>query len=158
MSSVAGPEQFCSQLPTLLRLACGKQPVVADLDETLRQYVSHEAAQKFDGLECSGVAITGTKCHATLIDGHQAAVRDRDAMRVLPEIPNHLLGAAEGALAVYDPLEPMQLSHQPSEYGRPKPGAAVGASKLATRGGLVDGCGSFRAKVLCGGRSPSRIT
>ena len=59
-------------------------------------------------------------------------------MRVAPEVPNDLFGAAEGTLAVHHPLESVQFAHEPSKLRRPEPRATIRPVQLALSIGLRD--------------------
>ena len=79
----------------------GQQPEMADADESRRQHVQQESAQKFVDSErhqtllilVSG--IVPAESDAAVGEGDQAVVRDRDAMGVLAEITKCMLRAAK---------------------------------------------------------------
>ena len=111
-------EQLSCEVEPGCRVRCRHEAVMADLDEARRQNVTEPARQKRLAVESHCIAVLGTERDPTLIDGHQSMVRQRDAMRILPQIANHLLWAAKGSLAVNDPILAIQPGHDDSEILR----------------------------------------
>ena len=96
-------EQGASLLEARGGVRSGVQAVVADLDETGRQDVLHETAEKFGDGQRGRIAVARLEADATLVERKQPAVGDRDAMCVAAEVGEDLLGSGERGLAVDDP-------------------------------------------------------
>jgi hypothetical protein len=94
-------------------VAVGKQPVVANAMESIRQHVEQKATHEFTGIEAHdlGVVPAGisvilpAKADVGIVDIKEAAVTDGDAERVSREIGQDLLGPREWPLGVNDPLD-----------------------------------------------------
>ena len=82
----------------------GEQAEVADLDEAAGQDVEQEAADEFVRGERDGGAVLGGEGDAAFVEAAQALVGDADAVGIAAEVLEDLLGAAEGRLAVDDPV------------------------------------------------------
>src|ERR1035438_10355293 len=87
----------------------GQQTEVADADESRRQHVQQESAQKFVDSQrhqtlfvlVSGIAPAESDDAVGECD--EAMVRDGDAMGVLAEVAKRMLRPAEGTLRVHHP-------------------------------------------------------
>jgi len=84
---------------------------VTDAAEPFRQYVEQETTDELISVERHHLGlvfraiILPTKTDATVLTGEEPTVGDRDAMRVAPQILQHLLRPAEGAFGIYDPSD-----------------------------------------------------
>ena len=113
----------------------GVQTNAADLVEAVGQHVLHEASEKLDLRDRLEPVTLRAEGHALVGDIDEAAVRDGDAMRVAPEIAEHVRGAVEGGLRVDDPALPRDDAHEPREaFGVLE---VVEASELAVREGVL---------------------
>ena len=97
-------------LPERVRAAAiGEQAEVADADEAVGDDVEQEATEEFVDLELHDLAavavgvVAPPKADAALGCGEQPVVGERDAVGVVAEVGEHLLGPGEGRLAVDDP-------------------------------------------------------
>lgn len=89
----------------------GKQTIVPDLDEAVRQRVQQKAPREFIQFEFRCAFATGSETDGMLIDLEDATVRDRDPMGVTSEVRDDLLGAGHRTFGVDDPF----LLIQPTE-------------------------------------------
>ena len=91
-------------------VAVGEESEVADADEAGWEQMEQEAAQELidsQGHEPLLVAvrrIAPAESEVAIREGDEPGVGDGDAMGVCAEIAQHVLGAAEGALGVNDPV------------------------------------------------------
>lgn len=76
--------------------------MVADPNETAWQHMAEITPQEFHYGAGFGLAVTGVEGDGAVTDAQQAVVADADAMRVAPEIAQHVLGVAEGRATVDD--------------------------------------------------------
>ncbi len=124
-------------------LACraGEQSVVPDAMKAERQDMQQEAAHELVGIErhdllalraAAAVILVG-EGHAGLIEGNQAAVRDRDPVRVAGQIGEHRFGAGEWRLGIDHP----SLLPDPSEMTQEK--SVVGETGLGAEEGKLSG-------------------
>ena len=82
-----------------------------DAVEAVRRNMQQKAAHELVGIErhhllalrAAAAVILVAECHAGLVEGGQAAVRDRDPVRVERELGEHSLGAGERRLGIDDP-------------------------------------------------------
>src|SRR5260370_22475503 len=89
---------------------------MTDAVKPLRQNVEEEAPDELVGGEgyCAisrlpvAAVILVAKGHVALVESHETAVRDGDAMSVAGEIGQHRLGPGEGRLGVEEPVLPPQ--------------------------------------------------
>ena len=85
---------------------------MANAVETVRQHVEQEAPHELADAEAHDLALVTTalpivfpaETDMDLVKIEQAAVSDRDAMRVAREISQDLLGTGEGLLGIDDPF------------------------------------------------------
>ena len=92
-------------------VAISEQPIVANLDQALREDVQTEAAEELDQSELHffapafvGIIFIAEKDSASsLIQGEQTPVADGDAVGVAGKISKHRFGPGEGLLAIDDP-------------------------------------------------------
>ena len=82
----------------------GVKTTVAYFVEAIRQDMLDKPSDEGHGGQCDGVAIFGAKGNGTLRDIDEAAVGDRDAMGVAPQIGQDVVDAAEGFFDVDDPV------------------------------------------------------
>ena len=82
---------------------------MANLDEAWRQDVLEEAVDEGRGRADGEVSVLGLEHDGVIGDGDEPMVGDGDAVRVTPEVAVDVFGAAEGALAVDDPVFDAQL-------------------------------------------------
>ena len=81
--------------------------------EARREHVQQKAAGELIGckrhlagaLRIGSTIILILECHLAIVETKQTLVTDGDAVRVAPEIFHRLLGAAEGALGINNPLD-----------------------------------------------------
>lgn len=91
-------------------LAVGEKAVAADADEMAGQDVEEEAAHEFVGVELQGPGLVGMgvvlpgEGDGLPIDGEEAVIGDRDAVRVARQVLERLLGPAEGRFGVDGPV------------------------------------------------------
>ena len=91
------------------------QAVVSDLLEAVGQDVVEEATEKFDRRERRRRPILRPEGHCSGRHVHQTTVRDGDSMRVAPEVPEHVLGAAKRLLRINEPRSPRKSGHEATE-------------------------------------------
>ena len=89
--------------------AIGEQAEMADADEAVGNHMEQEAAEKFVDRELHDLhtvavgVVAPAQADATVADGEQAVVGERNAVGVAAELGQHVLGPGEGGLAVHDP-------------------------------------------------------
>ena len=114
---------------------------VTDAAEPFRQYVEQETTDELISVERHHLGlvfraiILPTKTDATVLTGEEPTVGDRDAMRVAPQILQHLLRPAEGAFGIYDPFDIAQRVKMPDEGRRYR--AATRSSRRRSRTATV---------------------
>lgn len=104
-------------------VAISEQPIVANLDQALRQDVQTEAAEELDQSEFHffapafvGIIFIAEKdCASSLIQGEQTAVADCDAVGVARKISEHRFRPGEGLLAIDDPRLGASAVEQPGK-------------------------------------------
>ena len=119
--------------------AIREQAKVPNAHEAARHHVQEKAAQEFVGLErhdlyavVVGVVLPAeTDTAVAVID--EPIIGQRDAVRVSPEVVEHLLGAGEGPLRMDDPVDGPQPTEEDGE------GAAIGEIGGATGEGQLAG-------------------
>ena len=79
-----------------------EQAVVANFHEARGQDVLDEAIEEVDGVERDGVAVLGLEGDAAFVVSEEAMVGEANAVCVAAEIPDDMLGAAEGSLGIRD--------------------------------------------------------
>ena len=103
-------EQAAAEGEFLLAVAAGEEAEVADAVEVFGQDMEQEAADELFGREGHGLeaavmtVVPPTETDLTVLDGEEAVVGDGDAVGVLAEVVEDLVGAGEGGLGVDDPL------------------------------------------------------
>ena len=85
---------------------------MANLDETFRQYVQEETADKFLWGDGNGITILGGEADAVVVDANESAVGDADPVGISAEVVENLLWATEGSFAVNDPIDAVELVFQ----------------------------------------------
>src|SRR6202023_58305 len=103
--------------------AAGKQAVVANAVEALRQDVDQESADELGSGQCHDLlAITTfsaivlpSEGHAVAVAGHQPAVGDGDAVGIARQIGQHGLWAAKRTLGIDRPFGSAQRSQMTRE-------------------------------------------
>src|SRR6266511_712986 len=118
-----------------------EEAVVANAMETVRQHVEQEAPHELADVEAHDLALVTTalpivlpaETDMGLIKIEQAAVSDRDAMRVAREISQDLLGTGEGPFGIDDPFGRSQWCEVGSELVR----SEEHTSELQSRENLV---------------------
>jgi len=115
-------------------MAVGEQAVVADPYEAVGQDVKEKPAEKLVGREghlalavAVSIVLPG-EGHLLALDPHQALVGDRHAVGVARQVREHLLGTAEGRLAVDHPLLVIKRAE----------GRQVGGGQIARRDGGLE--------------------
>ena len=94
-------------------MAVGQEPVVADAMESVRKNVQQEAPDEFVGAQGHELGlfvvaiILPAEADLSLVQAHEAAVGDGDAMGVATKIGEDLFGAAERGVGEDDPLDPL---------------------------------------------------
>src|SRR5215208_72294 len=108
----------------------GEEAVVADAVEAVGQDVKQEAADELVGREGHALdpltawyaipspVVFPAERHATVVEGEQPAVRDRDPVGVAGQIGEHGPRPREGPLGVDDPLRAAQRREMGREGGR----------------------------------------
>jgi hypothetical protein len=87
-----------------------------DLDEAVWQDVEKETPDELQGVEphdfaliaVRGVAIP--KLYKSIFQIDQAVIRDRDSVRIAPEVGDNVISACKGFLAVNSPLFGVEIS------------------------------------------------
>jgi|SRR5690349_262067 len=105
-------EQVSTERELVGAMAVGKEAIVANAMEAARQHVQQEAAHELADIEAHDLALVTTafpiippaESDMGSVEIEQAAVGDRDAMRIAREIGQDLLGAGEGLFDVDDPF------------------------------------------------------
>src|SRR6266496_124273 len=101
--------------------AVGKKAEVADADQTLRQNVDQESAQKLIYGDCHDLLLAAVrivfpeKRDPIIVERNQSMVGDGDAVRIASEIVQNMLGTAEGWLGIDDPVLAKELSEKCSK-------------------------------------------
>ena len=134
-------EKFASARDVGLAAGAGKQPVVADAVEALRQHVEQEAPDELAWIERHGpvslvpvaAVVLVAEGHAGLVERDQPAVGDGDAVGVARQIGEHGLGSGEGRLGVDEPVLLAQRRQESSE-GAPVAKACMVAEELQPAG------------------------
>jgi hypothetical protein len=75
-----------------------------------------KTAQEFHYGAGLALAVTGAEGDGAVTDPQQAVIADADAMRVAPEILEHMFGAAEGGPTVDDPAAAVESVAQGFGY------------------------------------------
>jgi len=91
------------------------QADVADLVQAVGQHVPDEASKERHRGKCFCPSVLGAEGDGVLTHGEQAAVGDADAVRVAPEVREHVPGLGEGGLGVHVPGGPGRALHQTRE-------------------------------------------
>src|SRR4051794_27240735 len=82
---------------------------MANLDKTARQHVQQETAHEFEGWECHRFLLVAVgriapaKGDLAVFQTEKPTVGDRDAMRVVSQIANHVLWSGKRLLGVNHP-------------------------------------------------------
>ncbi len=105
-------EQASAKRELVGAMAVGKEAVVTNAMEAIRQYVKEEAAYEFGDRYSHGLVLMTATCPIVpaaetdvgLIKIEQAIVGDRDGMRVAREIGQDLLGTGEGLFGIEHPF------------------------------------------------------
>ena len=98
--------------------AVGKKAEVADADQTLRQNVGQESAQKLICGDCHDLLLAAVrivfpeKHDPIILERNQSMVGDGDAVRIASEIVQNMVGTAEGWLGIDDPVLVEELSEK----------------------------------------------
>ena len=116
-------EQTSTERELVGAMGVGEEAVVANAMETVRQHVEQEAPHELADVEAHDFAletavlpiVRPAETDIGLVKIEQAAVSDRDAMRVAREIGQDLLGTGEGLFSIDDPFGPAQWCEQRSE-------------------------------------------
>ena len=133
--------------------AIREQAEVANAHEAARHDVQEKASQEFVGLErhdlhavVVGVVFPAEPDAAVAVID-EPIIRERDAVRVPPEVVEHLLGAGEGPLRIHDPVDGPQLTEEAGEGAAiGQIGGAAGEGELAGVEGAAQAGEIFRAK------------
>jgi hypothetical protein len=104
-------QQFADAGDVGLACRAREQSVMPDAVEAVRQNMQQKAAHELVGIERHELMALGAATavvllaegHADLVEGDQAAVRDRDPVRIEREIGEHGFGASERRLGIDDP-------------------------------------------------------
>src|SRR6266511_3298164 len=99
-------------------MGVGEEPVVANAMETVRQHVEQEAAHDLALVTTALPIVLPAETDMGLVKIEQAAVSNRDAMRVAREISQDLLGTGEGFFGIDDPFGRLQWCEIGSELVR----------------------------------------
>ena len=92
-----------------------------DTDETARQHMQQEAAQKLNGGQGEQPLLVvmsraaPAESDLVILEGNEAVIRYCNPMSVGAEITQHLIGSAEGRFAIDHPAQPIQLTDQSPE-------------------------------------------
>ena len=120
-------------------MAVGKETVVADAMEAVRQGVEQETPDELEGRKCHDLGfvvmtiILPAEGDAVIRQADKAGIGYRDAMRIATEISEHLLWPTEGWLGIDDPL------------------AATGFGKATSEGGVLGEFGEITEKAEIAG-------
>jgi hypothetical protein len=99
----------------------GQDAEVPDADKTFGQDVKEKAAYEFvrgnghDSRLVAACIVPPTKRDVATIEGNEPVVGDGDTVSVASEVTDHLLRAAEGGLAIDDPVLAKQRSEKRRE-------------------------------------------
>src|SRR6266511_3578509 len=99
-------------------MGVGEEPVVANAMETVRQHVEQEASHELALVTTALPIVLPAETDMGLVKIEQAAVSNRDAMRVAREISQDLLGTGEGFFGIDDPFGRLQWCEIGSELVR----------------------------------------
>src|SRR5262245_2810207 len=111
---------------------------MTNTDETLRQDVKKEAAEKRYGaqrhhpmLTAVGIVLV-SKCDAFTVESHDSVIGNSDAVSVTPKIPEHLRRTTEGGFGINNPIVPMHAAKELRKlFGWGKRGGWSGQIQLA---------------------------
>lgn len=100
-------QQFTSKCEAGLASRAGKQTAMPDAVESLWQHVEQEAADELVGGKRHELLPVGAFAEgdAALVEADEAAVRDRDPVRVARQVGEHRFRAGEGRLGVDHPCD-----------------------------------------------------
>ena len=94
--------------------AAGKETEVPDADETARQHMQQEAAQKLLNrksqypLLVSMGGVPPAECDVIVLKANKTVVGNCNSMRVSAEIAEHLFGSAERRFTIHNPAQSEQ--------------------------------------------------
>lgn len=119
-------EQASTERELVGAMGVSEEAVVANAMEAVRQHVEQEAPHELADVEAHDLALVTTalpivlpaETDIGLVKIEQAAVSDRDAMRVAREISQDLLGTGEGLFGIDDPFGRSQWCEGGSELVR----------------------------------------
>jgi len=103
----------------------GEQAVVADADKRAWKHVDEKASYEISRLEDEKAlpipvpTVAIPESDLPVLFTHDAAVRDGDAVRIPPEVSQHLLGPGHRRLAVDHPLSSRRLAELATARRRP---------------------------------------
>ena len=104
-------------------MAVGEEAIMSNAMEAARQHVEQETPHELADVEAHDFALVSTalpivlpaETDVGLVEIEQAAVGDRDAMRIAREIGQDLLGTGEGLFGIDDPFSLAQRREVRSE-------------------------------------------
>jgi len=133
---------------------------MADLDETGRQDMEEEPADKLHGVQCHEFVliavgrVSPAKRNLAILQGREAPIGDGNPVGVAGHVLKDLLGPAKWLLGMDHPLLVFELAKEPIEFRRlPKPGdrsgqaqfvLAIGATEPSQKG-AAEACGEHLA-------------
>lgn len=104
--------------------AVREETEVANPHETSRHDVEEKTSEEFGRLERHDLhavvigIVPPPESDTAVAVIHEAIIRERDTMRVPPEVVEHLLGAGEGPLGIHHPWRGTELGHEGGETPR----------------------------------------
>jgi hypothetical protein len=113
----AANQAFAQRHERATAAAC-QEAEVPNANEATRQHMEQEPAQELirrQGQESLLIMVGGVappKGDLVVGERDQAMIGDGHAMGVRAQVTEHLLGSAEGRLAVNHPIRPMELANQ----------------------------------------------
>src|SRR5215467_3080701 len=124
-------------------VAVGEEAIMSNAMKAARQHVEQETPHELADVEAHDFALVSTalpivlpaETDVGLVEIEQAAVGDRDAMRIAREIGQDLLGTGEGLFGIDDPFSLAQRREVRSERVRILESAEIG-EELQLAGGV----------------------
>src|SRR5437868_3977207 len=116
-------QQLAAERKLLVTMAGGREAVMADAVEAVRQGVKQEAADELEGVESHHLRfavmaiILPAEADAAICQADEPRIGAGEAMRIATETSQHLLWSTEGRLGIDDPLDATDFGKATSEGG-----------------------------------------
>lgn len=94
--SVPGSEKFTGTFEASVDVGRCIETDMANLSETMRQYMEKEATDELEGRDGDGSIAVCPESNGGVGNGDEALVGDGDSVNIAAEVRNHMSGCAEG--------------------------------------------------------------